>query len=102
MGSCSSQGDIIIHLIHPNIIFAPLPVIDYVLVHELAHIKHFNHSKNLWNYVGLILPDYQKHKDWLKKSDPTLTDKMSLYMKKVVPYYRKSTSENCFRSAFVC
>jgi predicted metal-dependent hydrolase len=69
-GSCSSQGDIIIH---PNIIFAPLAIIDYVLVHELAHIKHFNHSKDFWNYVGLILPDYKKRKEWLKKNGPTLT-----------------------------
>ncbi len=68
-GSCSVNGDIVIH---PNIIFAPLSIIDYLLVHELAHLKHFNHTKDFWNYVQLILPDYKNRKEWLRVNGPTL------------------------------
>jgi predicted metal-dependent hydrolase len=69
-GSCTSQGDIVIH---PNLVFAPITIIDYVLIHELAHLKHFNHSKEFWNYLGFILPDYKKRKEWLRLNGPSLT-----------------------------
>lgn len=64
-GSCS-------HLSNLNfswrIIMAPMPVIDYVVVHELVHLIEKNHSKSFWNKVRLLLPDYKKHRDWLKKN----------------------------------
>ena len=51
-----------------RLIMAPLPVIDYVVVHELVHLEEKNHSKNFWNKVKMLIPDYQKHKEWLKKN----------------------------------
>jgi Predicted metal-dependent hydrolase len=47
---------------------APLPVIDYVVVHELAHIEEKNHGKNFWAKVKVLMPDYQKHHQWLKEN----------------------------------
>jgi predicted metal-dependent hydrolase len=47
---------------------APLAVIDYVVIHELVHLKVKNHSKKFWLAVKEILPDYKKYVDWLKKN----------------------------------
>ena len=46
---------------------APLTIIDYIVVHELVHLKHPDHSKAFWNYLGKVMPDYLERKDWLKK-----------------------------------
>lgn len=48
-----------------RLILAPPAVIDYVIVHELAHTKHHNHSTRFWNLVQTFCPDYQKYKAWL-------------------------------------
>ena len=45
---------------------APPSVVDYVVVHELCHLVHHNHSRNFWGLVATILPDYTKRKDWLR------------------------------------
>jgi Predicted metal-dependent hydrolase len=47
---------------------APLPVIDYVVVHELVHLEEKNHSKFFWIKVKMLMPDYEKHDDWLKRN----------------------------------
>ena len=47
---------------------APLRVIDYVVVHELAHLEEKNHSKQFWKKVKTIFPDYIKCKAWLKEN----------------------------------
>jgi predicted metal-dependent hydrolase len=47
---------------------APLRVIDYVVIHELVHLKENNHSKSFWNKVKVMMPDYEKYDDWLKKN----------------------------------
>ena len=52
---------------------APQAVIDYVVVHELVHLKVRNHSRTFWKQVGGILPDYKKHVAWLKKNGRFLT-----------------------------
>jgi len=51
-----------------RLIMAPSEVIDYVLIHELAHIVHPNHSKYFWKYVATFCPDYKLHKGWLRKN----------------------------------
>ncbi len=51
-----------------RIIMASLTVIDYILIHELAHIREKNHSKRFWAYLESILPDYKKHRLWLKEN----------------------------------
>jgi len=48
------------------LILAPIHVSDYVIVHELVHLTHPNHSKRFWNKVETFLPDYQERQDWLK------------------------------------
>lgn len=55
--------------IHLNwqIILAPFAVIDYVIVHELCHLIEPNHSSRFWKKVRQFMPDYEKHKQWLKE-----------------------------------
>ena len=62
-GSCSTRGLISLNW---RLIVAPVEVIDYVIVHELAHLAHHNHSSAFWNLVASEIPDYQRHKQWLK------------------------------------
>ena len=52
---------------------APVPVIDYVIVHELAHLKEKHHDQNFWLIVKTVLPDYQVHRDWLTINGHLLT-----------------------------
>lgn len=68
-GSCSTNGDINLTW---RLVMAPLDVIDYVVVHELVHLKIKNHSKEFWKMVANILPDYQIQKAWLKENEPLL------------------------------
>jgi predicted metal-dependent hydrolase len=42
-------------------------VIDYVIVHELAHLKELNHGPDFWRTVGELFPDYQQTRQWLKQ-----------------------------------
>ncbi len=51
---------------------APLNIIDYVMIHELVHIKEKNHSQRFWSYVASILPDYKKDRIWLKQNGQAL------------------------------
>lgn len=62
-GSCSSRGNLNFSW---RLIMAPLSVIDYVVVHELAHIIERNHSKRFWNIVKIMMPDYKIQSKWLK------------------------------------
>ena len=50
-----------------------MSVVDYVLVHELAHLEHMDHSIDYWRFVRSILPDYEDKKEWLRINGPTLT-----------------------------
>lgn len=62
-GSCSREGGL--NFNYRLILFSP-QVIDYVIVHELCHLKEFNHSKNFWALVAQAIPDYQKLRRELK------------------------------------
>jgi predicted metal-dependent hydrolase len=64
-GSCSAKENLNFSW---RLIMAPLRVIDYVVVHELAHIEEKNHSKRFWNKIKIMLPDYKQQKDWLKEN----------------------------------
>ncbi|WP_425448545.1 M48 family metallopeptidase [Dethiothermospora halolimnae] len=46
---------------------APSNVLDYIVVHEMCHMVHLNHSKNFWALVEEIMPDYRERKEWLRK-----------------------------------
>ncbi|MDP3115374.1 MAG: SprT family zinc-dependent metalloprotease [Candidatus Cloacimonadaceae bacterium] len=52
-----------------KLVMAPPIVIDYVILHELAHIDHKNHSKEFWDLVESLMPEYRNHLAWLKKND---------------------------------
>lgn len=62
-GSCSAQGNLNFHW---KLILMPPQVLDYVVVHELAHRKEMNHSPRFWAEVEAVLPDYRKRRKWLK------------------------------------
>ena len=64
-GSCSSKNNINLNYL---LVMAPMLVIDYVIIHELVHTVHKNHSENFWNAVEAIMPDYKKAKKWLNKN----------------------------------
>ena len=64
-GSCSPKGNI---SISTRLLLAPLPVMEYVCVHELAHIIEPNHSQKFWILVERAMPDYKGSKKWLKEN----------------------------------
>ncbi len=64
-GSCSRDNRLSFSW---RVIMASLAVIDYILIHELVHIREKNHSKKFWNYLESVLPDYRKHRRWLREN----------------------------------
>jgi predicted metal-dependent hydrolase len=62
-GSMSGRGTL---SLNRALILCPPDVIDYVIVHELCHIRHPNHSAAFWALVERFLPDYHAKRDWLK------------------------------------
>lgn len=69
-GSCSSKGTLSFNY---RLMFAPMKVLDYVVVHELCHLTHMDHSRNFWNMVETIIPDYKIYKQWLRDHGHELT-----------------------------
>lgn len=63
-GSCTSQGNLNFTY---RLFFAPPELVDYVVVHELAHRREMNHSPRFWNVVAGVLPDYQKRREALRE-----------------------------------
>lgn len=70
-GSCSQTGTLSFNY---RLMMAPPAVADYVIVHELCHLTHMNHSKDFWNKVASIMPDYAIRKRWLKEHGMELTE----------------------------
>ena len=68
-GSCSSKGNLNFNW---RLIFAPEEVVDYIVVHELAHRKEMNHSRAFYDVVASILPDYKVREKWLKENGEKL------------------------------
>ena len=68
-GSCSKKTGISLCW---RLCFAPPAVLDYVLLHEVAHLKHHNHSAAFWACVVQLCPDYELHEAWLKQHGATL------------------------------
>ena len=64
-GSCSADNRLAFSW---RLMIAPPAVIDYVVVHELAHLREKNHSPRFWDLVGEICPDYRERRRWLKKA----------------------------------
>lgn len=77
-GSCSIRGAI---MINRMLVHAPLSVVEYVVVHELVHLKHRNHSKKFWGAVENILGDVKPYKQWLKlQGSYLLEEKLTDYL----------------------
>jgi predicted metal-dependent hydrolase len=62
-GSCTYKNDL---LFNWRISMAPANVLDYIVVHEMSHMIHKNHSKSFWGKVESVLPDYKERHNWLK------------------------------------
>jgi len=63
-GSCNKLGQVVFNW---NIIKAPHSIVDYVVIHELSHLIHPNHSKDFWQVVGRHDAAYPEHRQWLKE-----------------------------------
>jgi predicted metal-dependent hydrolase len=68
-GSCSSRGTLSFNW---RLVLAPFDVLDYVVVHELCHLRVPNHSRRFWSLVEDRRPDYRRHRDWLHEHGPEL------------------------------
>ena len=64
-GSCSSKGNL---NLSTRLLFAPDEVVDYVIIHELAHLIELNHSDRFWSLVRNAMPDYKLKEKWLKEN----------------------------------
>lgn len=65
-GSCSSKGNLNFNW---KLVLMPERIMDYVVVHELAHRKQMNHSPAFWREVEAILPDYRERRQWLREHE---------------------------------
>lgn len=63
-GSCTSDGRLMFSW---RLAMAPPAVLDYVAAHEVAHLRHMDHSPRFWAAVAGLMPDYQRHRDWLRR-----------------------------------
>ncbi len=72
-GSCSQKGNLSLNW---KLIIAPPEVIDYVILHELLHIKEMNHSKRFWKLVDKYCPAWRDHRKWLRKASIRLADEL--------------------------
>lgn len=64
-GSCSRSGDVSLSW---RLALAPREVADYVIVHEVSHLREMNHSKAFWKTVASVMPDYKAKERWLKRN----------------------------------
>ncbi len=64
-GTCSSRGNLSFNW---RLIKAPPTILDYVICHELAHLKHMDHSRAYWNHLATLFPEYKAARKWLKDS----------------------------------
>ncbi len=69
-GSCSTSGTVSFAW---RLVMAPLGVVDYVVVHELAHLCEMNHSRRFWAVVADAMPDYEERRRWLREYGGLLT-----------------------------
>ncbi len=63
--SCSPIGNLAFHW---KCMMAPQTIIDYIVVHELCHLRHRDHTDAFWNEVDKVMPGYRERKEWLRKN----------------------------------
>jgi hypothetical protein len=64
-GACTGRGTLTFSW---RLILAPPAVLDYVVVHELCHLRHANHSRRFWDLVAQACPQYAAHRAWLREN----------------------------------
>lgn len=67
--SCSPAGKLSFHW---KCMMAPQTIIDYIVLHELCHLRHSDHTAAFWNEVDKVLPDYRERKEWLRKNGASM------------------------------
>ncbi|MFC2058201.1 M48 family metallopeptidase [Chloroflexota bacterium] len=73
-GSCSHKGNLSFNW---KLVMAPEPVIDYVAIHELAHLREMNHTKSFWKLVAEHCPQWRERRKWLKDHGVELASRLS-------------------------
>lgn len=68
-GSCTAEGNLSFNCL---LMLAPVEVLDSVIVHELCHRKHMNHSRDFYAEIEKVYPEYKKHNGWLKENGRAL------------------------------
>jgi len=68
-GSCSSRGTLSFNW---RLVLAPFEVLDYIVVHELCHLREPNHSPRFWRLVASRRPGWRRQRDWLNEHGPEL------------------------------
>ena len=68
-GSCGQDRQVNLNW---HLVFAPKPVLEYAVVHEICHLRHRNHDPEFWQLVGQILPDWEARKVWLDRNEHLL------------------------------
>ena len=68
-GSCNSRGELSFNYL---LMMLPMSVINYVVIHELCHLRHLNHSKEFWQLVAKHFPSYIQAKQWIKTNRSAL------------------------------
>lgn len=64
-GSCSGKGNLNFNY---NLIKMPKEILEYVVIHEVCHLKHLNHSKKYWDLVESLCPEYKERIRWVKQN----------------------------------
>lgn len=72
-GSCSSKGNLNFNCL---LALVPAEVLDYIVVHELCHLKELNHSARFWEEVARVLPDFKSCEKWLRENGAKLIAKI--------------------------
>lgn len=73
-GSASKDGNLNFNC---NLLKAPMEIVDYVVVHELCHLRVYNHSRAFWKLVESIVPDFREKRRWLKRNGLALMARKS-------------------------
>ena len=68
-GSLTKNKKIVLNI---NLLKTPEEIIDYIIIHELCHLKIQGHSHNFWNFLHKFVPDYQNRIDWLQRNSESL------------------------------
>lgn len=72
-GSCSGKGNLNFNCL---LALVPEDILDYVIVHELCHLRHMDHSRAFWQAVEDVLPDYKLRRRWLKEQGNRLIQRL--------------------------